>query len=162
MGAEPSQVTGFYVSEKLRQEDIFSNNRQIPEFQNSFELLHSHHKNEGEIDYQFSFCPSGFFVGFIMTLANYCFLACLIAFFVTSSKATKFRAKEKRKFEEEYDTGTISRMNTGLSSFHRLWFGLVEMMVYLKSYNFKNHFLFFLFTGFSEFDLIWFGARKSP
>uniref|UniRef100_A0A0A9YTF6 Transmembrane protein 19 n=1 Tax=Lygus hesperus TaxID=30085 RepID=A0A0A9YTF6_LYGHE len=47
----------------------------------------------------------GFCVGFVMTLANYCFLACLVIFFVTSSKATKFRAREKRKIEVDFKEG---------------------------------------------------------
>ncbi|XP_076647615.1 transmembrane protein 19 [Halictus rubicundus] len=47
----------------------------------------------------------GFFVGFILTLTSYVHLACLFTFFVTSSKATKFRAHKKRKLEADYKEG---------------------------------------------------------
>ncbi|CAB0008961.1 unnamed protein product [Nesidiocoris tenuis] len=87
---------------------------------------------------------TGFFVGFIMTLANYCFLACLIAFFVTSSKATKFRAKEKRKFEEEYDTGSRRNWiqvfcNSGMASPFALLY-IFEIGVGQRPINFIDDF----------------------
>ncbi|XP_061715949.1 transmembrane protein 19 [Cydia pomonella] len=47
----------------------------------------------------------GFFVGFVLTLSNFCFLATLFTFFVTSSKATKFRPHLKRKIEEDFKEG---------------------------------------------------------
>jgi len=47
----------------------------------------------------------GFVVGFILTLANYCFLACLITFFFSSSKSTKFRSKEKARLEKDFKEG---------------------------------------------------------
>ncbi|KAG7207224.1 hypothetical protein KM043_008899 [Ampulex compressa] len=47
----------------------------------------------------------GLFMGFILTLCSFAHLACLITFFVTSSKATKFRARLKKKFEADYKEG---------------------------------------------------------
>jgi len=47
----------------------------------------------------------GFFVGFVLTLTSYSFLACLMTFFVTSSKVTKFRSERKRKTEEDFKEG---------------------------------------------------------
>lgn len=44
----------------------------------------------------------GFFVGFILTLSNYSFITCLIVFFLSSSKATKFRSHIKKKLEVNY------------------------------------------------------------
>ena len=44
-------------------------------------------------------------MGFVLTLTSYSFLACLIAFFVTSSKVTKFRSERKRKTEEGFKEG---------------------------------------------------------
>ncbi|XP_066997968.2 transmembrane protein 19 isoform X2 [Anabrus simplex] len=47
----------------------------------------------------------GLVIGFVLTLSSYCFFACLLTFFVTSSKATKFRAHKKRKMEEHFKEG---------------------------------------------------------
>ncbi|XP_046390966.1 transmembrane protein 19 isoform X2 [Ischnura elegans] len=47
----------------------------------------------------------GVIVGFVLTLSNYAFLACLFTFFLTSSKATKFRSESKKKFEEDFKEG---------------------------------------------------------
>ncbi|XP_043264749.1 transmembrane protein 19 [Colletes gigas] len=47
----------------------------------------------------------GMFMGFILTLTSYAHVACLFAFFVTSSKATKFRSAQKKKFELDYKEG---------------------------------------------------------
>lgn len=47
----------------------------------------------------------GLFMGFILTLTSFAHTACLIAFFVTSSKATKFRAQQKKRLEAEYKEG---------------------------------------------------------
>lgn len=47
----------------------------------------------------------GLCMGFILTLTSFAHLATLLAFFVTSSKATKFRAYRKRKLEAEYKEG---------------------------------------------------------
>ncbi|PSN47157.1 Transmembrane protein 19 [Blattella germanica] len=47
----------------------------------------------------------GFFIGFILTLTSYSFLMCLMAFFVLSSKATKFRGDRKRKLEDDFKEG---------------------------------------------------------
>lgn len=48
---------------------------------------------------------AGLFVGTIMTLSSYCFVSSLLAFFVTGSKATKFRASTKQKFEDCFKEG---------------------------------------------------------
>ncbi|XP_076222706.1 transmembrane protein 19 isoform X1 [Nomia melanderi] len=47
----------------------------------------------------------GFFMGFILTLTSYTHLACLFAFFISSSKATKFRSHKKRKLEADFKEG---------------------------------------------------------
>ncbi|XP_065339888.1 transmembrane protein 19 [Cloeon dipterum] len=47
----------------------------------------------------------GLIVGFVLTLSSYSFLACLMTFFVTSSKATKYRSDKKRKIEKEFKEG---------------------------------------------------------
>lgn len=47
----------------------------------------------------------GFIVAFVMTLSNYCFLACLFTFFMTSSRATKFRSHLKKKIDEDFKEG---------------------------------------------------------
>ncbi|XP_050537994.1 transmembrane protein 19 isoform X2 [Daktulosphaira vitifoliae] len=47
----------------------------------------------------------GIFVGFVLTLSSYTFLACLLTFFVTSSRATKFRSKAKKKLEDDFKEG---------------------------------------------------------
>lgn len=47
----------------------------------------------------------GLCMGFILTLTSFAHLACLVAFFVTSTKATKFRAHRKKKFEAEFKEG---------------------------------------------------------
>lgn len=47
----------------------------------------------------------GFLVGFVLTLTSYSFLICLMTFFVTSSKVTKFRSESKRKTEEGFKEG---------------------------------------------------------
>lgn len=44
-------------------------------------------------------------MGFVLTLTSFAHLACLMAFFVTSSKATKFRQEHKRKLETEFKEG---------------------------------------------------------
>ncbi|KAK0175140.1 hypothetical protein PV327_008917 [Microctonus hyperodae] len=47
----------------------------------------------------------GLFVGFFVTISNYAHLSCLIAFFVTSTLATKFGAKKKKKLEIDFKEG---------------------------------------------------------
>eukprot|EP00088_Acartia_fossae_P042594 TRINITY_DN4477_c0_g1_i1.p1 TRINITY_DN4477_c0_g1~~TRINITY_DN4477_c0_g1_i1.p1 ORF type:complete len:330 (+),score=38.73 TRINITY_DN4477_c0_g1_i1:126-1115(+) len=44
-------------------------------------------------------------VGFCLTLAHYSFFFCLIAFFFTSSKATKYRQDIKSKIEDDFKEG---------------------------------------------------------
>ncbi|XP_017877632.1 transmembrane protein 19 isoform X2 [Ceratina calcarata] len=47
----------------------------------------------------------GLFIGFVLTLTSFTHVACLFAFFVTSSKATKFRSHLKRKLESGFKEG---------------------------------------------------------
>ncbi|XP_065200158.1 transmembrane protein 19 [Planococcus citri] len=53
----------------------------------------------------FSGALLGWIFSFILSLSSYPFLACLIAFFLSGSQATKFRADKKRKFEENFKPG---------------------------------------------------------
>lgn len=48
---------------------------------------------------------SGFLVGLIMTLSNYCFMASLLIFFLVGSKVTKWRSSQKRKLEIDFKEG---------------------------------------------------------
>ncbi|KAM3965230.1 transmembrane protein 19 [Aphomia sociella] len=47
----------------------------------------------------------GFGVGFILTLSNYCYLMVLFTFFISSSKATKWRPHLKRKYDPDFKEG---------------------------------------------------------
>ena len=44
-------------------------------------------------------------MGFILTLSSFSHVACLFAFLVSSTKATKFRATEKKKIEADFKEG---------------------------------------------------------
>jgi len=46
-------------------------------------------------------CVLGYFVAFVLTLAQWSFMVSLLTFFLTSSKATRFREHQKRKIEGE-------------------------------------------------------------
>lgn len=48
---------------------------------------------------------SGFFIGLVLTLNSYCFLACLLTFFYTSSKATHFCSAKKKRIEADFKEG---------------------------------------------------------
>lgn len=48
---------------------------------------------------------SGYFVGFILTITSYAFLASLMIFFISSSWATKFRSEKKKSLEEDFKKG---------------------------------------------------------
>ncbi|XP_015605152.1 transmembrane protein 19 [Cephus cinctus] len=50
----------------------------------------------------FSGAVLGLFIGFVITLTSYAHVACLIAFFVSSTKATKFRADRKKKMSCDF------------------------------------------------------------
>lgn len=50
-----------------------------------------------------SFLLLAFIVGFFLTLSNYCFMTCMLAFFLTSSRATKYMGHLKRKVEADYE-----------------------------------------------------------
>ncbi|XP_075220170.1 transmembrane protein 19 isoform X1 [Lycorma delicatula] len=56
-----------------------------------------------------SLCMSGAvlgaIVGFILTLGSYLFFVCLLTFFVTSSRVTKFRSSMKNKLENDFKEG---------------------------------------------------------
>ncbi|XP_043593241.1 transmembrane protein 19 isoform X2 [Bombus pyrosoma] len=47
----------------------------------------------------------GLFMGFVLTLTSFSHVACLFAFLFSSTKATKFCAKEKKKFEFDFKEG---------------------------------------------------------
>ena len=47
----------------------------------------------------------GLLTGFILTLTSLAHLACLMSFFVSSSKATKFRMDRKKKFDCDFKEG---------------------------------------------------------
>lgn len=47
----------------------------------------------------------GLFTAIILSIASYMFLACLAAFFFTSSRATRFRADQKRRIEVDFKGG---------------------------------------------------------
>ncbi len=49
----------------------------------------------------------GVFVGFMLALSSYPFLSCLIAFFVSGSQTTKFRSDQKKKFEDNFQPGSL-------------------------------------------------------
>ncbi|KAM8739800.1 transmembrane protein 19 [Acanthopagrus schlegelii] len=44
-------------------------------------------------------------VGFVLTMANYSFFSSLLAFFITSSKLTRWGATQKKKIDSEYKEG---------------------------------------------------------
>ncbi|XP_073337239.1 transmembrane protein 19 [Pagrus major] len=44
-------------------------------------------------------------VGFVLTMANYSFFSSLLAFFITSSKLTRWGAAQKKKIDSEYKEG---------------------------------------------------------
>ena len=44
-------------------------------------------------------------IGFILGLSHYSFFLCLLAFFTSASKATKFKAEVKKTFEMDYKEG---------------------------------------------------------
>lgn len=48
---------------------------------------------------------TGYFVGFILTITSYAFLASLMIFFMSSSWATKFRSEKKKSLEEDFKNG---------------------------------------------------------
>ncbi|XP_057365931.1 transmembrane protein 19-like [Daphnia carinata] len=47
----------------------------------------------------------GYFVGFILTITSYAYLASLMMFFLSSSWATKFRSEKKKSLEEDFRKG---------------------------------------------------------
>lgn len=53
----------------------------------------------------FSGAVSGLVVGFLLTLGSYVFFMNLLVFFVSSSRATKFKSAKKRKLEDNFKEG---------------------------------------------------------
>ncbi|XP_055693631.1 transmembrane protein 19 [Lutzomyia longipalpis] len=51
----------------------------------------------------------GFILAVVLTVANYAFLSCLMVFFITGSRATKFRSAQKAKIEEDFRGGEGKR-----------------------------------------------------
>lgn len=49
---------------------------------------------------------SALLVGFVLTMANYSFFSSLLAFFITSSKLTRWGGAQKKKIDSEYKEGT--------------------------------------------------------
>lgn len=47
----------------------------------------------------------GYLIGFLLTLTNYAFMACLVVFFVSSSWATKYKSQLKKNLEEDFKEG---------------------------------------------------------
>ena len=45
-------------------------------------------------------------VGFVLTVGSGCFCVSLLVFFFTSSRLTRWRGREKEKWEEEHKEGT--------------------------------------------------------
>ncbi|KAL8613303.1 hypothetical protein ACOMHN_052543 [Nucella lapillus] len=48
---------------------------------------------------------AGLLVGFVLTFSSLCFFSALLAFFLTGSRATKYRAHLKRKLEDNFKEG---------------------------------------------------------
>lgn len=48
---------------------------------------------------------SALLVGFVLTMANYSFFSALLAFFVTSSRLTRWGAAKKKKIDADYKEG---------------------------------------------------------
>ncbi|XP_075967847.1 transmembrane protein 19 [Anarhichas minor] len=53
----------------------------------------------------FSGAMGALLVGFVLTMANYSFFSALLAFFITSSKLTRWGGAQKRKLDAEYKEG---------------------------------------------------------
>lgn len=49
--------------------------------------------------------PSALLVGFILTMANMSFFSALLAFFITSSKLTRWKEEVKKQLDSDYKEG---------------------------------------------------------
>ncbi|XP_070298473.1 transmembrane protein 19 isoform X2 [Salvelinus sp. IW2-2015] len=49
--------------------------------------------------------PTALLVGFILTMANMSFFSALLAFFITSSKLTRWKEEVKKKLDSDYKEG---------------------------------------------------------
>lgn len=49
----------------------------------------------------------GFIIAVILSLASHAFLAILATFFLSSSRITRFREQQKRKFDADFKGGTV-------------------------------------------------------
>ncbi|KAI8436666.1 hypothetical protein MSG28_010154 [Choristoneura fumiferana] len=86
----------------------------------------------------------GIVVGFVLTLSNFCFLATLLTFFTSSSKATKFRPHLKRKIEEDFKEGGQRNWiqvlcNAGMATQLALLY-LMDVGASEKPIDFFNHY----------------------
>lgn len=57
--------------------------------------------------------PSALLVGFVLTMANYSFFSTLLAFFITSSRLTRWGGAQKKKIDVEYKEGERRKGLTG-------------------------------------------------
>lgn len=57
--------------------------------------------------------PSALLVGFVLTMANYSFFSTLLAFFITSSRLTRWGGAQKKKIDAEYKEGERRKGLTG-------------------------------------------------
>lgn len=57
--------------------------------------------------------PSALLVGFVLTMANYSFFSTLLAFFITSSRLTRWGGAQKKKIDVEYKEGKRRKGLTG-------------------------------------------------
>lgn len=72
----------------------------------------------------------GMGVGFMLTLSSYVFMVNLLVFFVSASKATKFKSGAKRKLEDDFKEGGernwVQVMCNGGVAFLLAWFHMVD------------------------------------
>lgn len=52
-------------------------------------------------------------VGFVLTMANYSFFSSLLAFFITSSRLTRWGGAQKKKIDPDYREGEIQGERQG-------------------------------------------------
>lgn len=71
---------------------------------------------------------SALLVGFVLTMANYSFFSSLLAFFITSSRLTRWGAEQKKKIDAEYKEGEGTSFCFGTMRLQidnwLMWFGL--------------------------------------
>lgn len=67
-------------------------------------------------------------VGFILTLANMSFLAALFAFFITSSKLTRWKGAIKKRIDSEYKEGERFVFHSSMTSTFIAWCSRYKLM----------------------------------